>query len=153
MKPFASPLVVCLAAAVVASASAAAEPIEYNRDVRPILAETCFACHGPDSAARQADLRLDKRKSAVESEAIVPGEPDDSEMIARIYATAADEIMPPPKSHKTLTDEAARDAPALGGRRGRVPAALVADCAAAAGAARGEEQAMGPQSDRPFHTG
>ena len=64
--------------------SRAADKLEYNRDIRPILAENCFACHGPDSAARKADLRLDRRDDAVKAEAIVPGKPDDSELIDRI---------------------------------------------------------------------
>ena len=74
---------------------AAAEKVEYNRDIRPIISENCFTCHGPDSAARKADLRLDQRKAAVEAGAIEPGEPDDSEMIARIYAKTAKKRMPP----------------------------------------------------------
>lgn len=57
----------------------------YNRDVRPILAEHCFACHGPDSAARKADLRLDRREVAVESGAIEPGKPDESQLIADLF--------------------------------------------------------------------
>ena len=61
---------------------AAADKLEYNRDIRPILAENCFACHGPDSAARKADLRLDRRDDAVKAEAIVPGKPDESELVA-----------------------------------------------------------------------
>ena len=78
--------------------------LEYNRDVRPILAESCFACHGPDSASRKADLRLDKREEAVESGAITPGKPDDSEIIARILLPESDTaLMPPKKSHKKLT--------------------------------------------------
>ena len=82
----------------------AAEKLKYNRDVRPILAENCFACHGPDSAARKADLRLDQRDQAIELEAIVPGKPDTSEAITRIYLSAdEDGVMPPKKSHKTLT--------------------------------------------------
>ena len=77
--------------------------IEYNRDVRPILSENCFACHGPDSASRKADLRLDKREPAIEAEAIVPGDVEASELVQRIITTDADEVMPPPKSKKTLT--------------------------------------------------
>src|SRR5262245_6369079 len=77
--------------------------LEYNRDIRPILAENCFACHGPDSAARKKDLRLDQRDAAIEAGAIVPGKPTESDLIARIMADNADEVMPPPKSRKTLT--------------------------------------------------
>ncbi len=77
--------------------------LEYNRDIRPILAENCFACHGPDSAARKADLRLDRREAAVEAGAIVPGEPGSSELVARINAKDPKELMPPPKTTKTLT--------------------------------------------------
>jgi hypothetical protein len=77
--------------------------LEYNRDIRPILAENCFACHGPDSAARKADLRLDRREVAVEAGAIVPKEPDSSELIARINAKDPKELMPPPSTTKTLS--------------------------------------------------
>lgn len=77
--------------------------IEYNRDIRPILAEHCFPCHGPDSAARKADLRIDHRDVAIEMKAITPGKPDESGMIHRIFADDATEIMPPPKSNKKLT--------------------------------------------------
>ena len=80
-------------------------PVEYNRDVRPILAENCFACHGPDSAARKADLRLDRREAAIESGSITPGSPDSSELIARINTKDRDQVMPPPKSTKTLKPE------------------------------------------------
>src|SRR4051794_18070974 len=61
-----------------------ADAIEFNRDIRPILSENCFACHGPDSAARKADLRLDRREVAVELGAIVPKDPEASELVARI---------------------------------------------------------------------
>jgi hypothetical protein len=54
----------------------AEDRLEYNRDVRPILADKCFACHGPDSASRKADLRLDQRDAAVTAGALVPGKPD-----------------------------------------------------------------------------
>src|SRR5687768_18212885 len=80
-----------------------AAKLQYNRDVRPILAENCFACHGPDSAARKADLRLDQRQVAVDATAIVPGKPDESELLRRVLSIDADEMMPPPKSNKKLT--------------------------------------------------
>ena len=68
------------------SSARAQEPIGYNRTIRPILAENCFACHGPDSASRKADLRLDKREAAIEAGAIVPGKPGESELIERIIS-------------------------------------------------------------------
>ncbi|MGV3608221.1 MAG: DUF1553 domain-containing protein [Planctomycetaceae bacterium] len=83
----------------------AANPISYNQDVRPILAENCFACHGADSASRKADLRLDKREAAVEATAIVPNKPDESEMIKRILSKDPETIMPPPTSHKQIKPE------------------------------------------------
>jgi hypothetical protein len=86
-----------------AAAASAADKLEYNRDIRPILAENCFACHGPDSAARKGDLRLDKREMAMESTAIVPGNPDKSGLVARIHSDNPDERMPPPESKKELT--------------------------------------------------
>jgi hypothetical protein len=82
-----------------------ADAIEYNRDVRPILADNCFACHGADSAARKADLRLDHRKDAVDSGAIQPQAPEESELIARISTTDPEELMPPPTTGKKLTAE------------------------------------------------
>ena len=65
-------LLICLALSGISGMSQAEDAvapgaIEYNRDVRPILAENCFRCHGPDSASRKADLRLDRREAAVES--------------------------------------------------------------------------------------
>jgi hypothetical protein len=81
----------------------AADTIEYNRDIRPILVENCFSCHGPDTATRKAHLRLDLRDKAVEAQAIVPGSPEKSALVQRIFATDAAEQMPPPRSHKSLT--------------------------------------------------
>src|SRR5947209_12515351 len=85
------------------SVSRAAPPVEYNRDVRPILSDNCFYCHGPDKNQRKAKLRLDQRDSALAKGAIVPGKPDESELINRIFSTVADEQMPPPETHKKLT--------------------------------------------------
>src|SRR3982750_1382585 len=83
-------------------AAFAADTMEYNRDIRPILAENCFACHGPDSAARKADLRLDRREAAVEMLAIVPGKSAESGVVKRINSTNEDEMMPPPQTKKHL---------------------------------------------------
>jgi hypothetical protein len=88
---------------VTVALSTAAADLKYNRDIRPILADNCFSCHGPDSAARKAELRLDQRAAAIDAGAVVPGKPADSEFIRRILSTDADEIMPPPASHKKLT--------------------------------------------------
>src|SRR5690349_16337552 len=84
------------------AAAAAERKVEYNRDVRPILAENCFACHGADSAARKAELRLDKRETAIKS-VIVPGNVEKSPLVDRISSHDVDEMMPPPKTKKTLT--------------------------------------------------
>lgn len=80
-----------------------ADKLKYNKDIRPILSENCFACHGPDSAARKADLRLDKREDAIKFGAIVAGSAEKSPIIERIYSTEKDKVMPSPKSHKVLT--------------------------------------------------
>ena len=77
--------------------------LEFNRDIRPILSANCFSCHGPDAASHQADLRLDEREVAIEFAAIVPGDPDSSEMLRRIASEDDDEVMPPPESKKQLT--------------------------------------------------
>jgi len=84
--------------------ASAGDRLQYNRDVRPILFENCFACHGPDSAARKASLRLDQRDVAVQAGAIEPGNPDESDMIRRIVSMKPDEMMPPPATKKKLTD-------------------------------------------------
>src|SRR5262249_41805984 len=78
------------------TASAADKAVlQYTRDIRPILAENCFPCHGPDSAARKADLRLDRREAAIEAGAITPGDVESSELIARINSPDPKEVMPP----------------------------------------------------------
>jgi len=81
--------------------------LQFNRDVRPILSDHCYACHGPDEHSREAKLRLDKRASALgtneEGAAIVPGKPGLSELVFRIESDEDDEVMPPPKFHKPLS--------------------------------------------------
>src|SRR5437867_8189888 len=79
------------------------EKVSYNRDIRPILSDKCFFCHGPDANKRKAKLRLDVREEAIKKEAFVPGKPDKSELIRRIFTTNTDDLMPPPESHKMLT--------------------------------------------------
>ena len=88
-----------------APAALAQGKYEYNRDIRPILAENCFACHGPDSAARKADLRLDRREDAIASGAIVPGKPGESPLVERLDLDDPVKRMPPEKSHKKLKPE------------------------------------------------
>jgi hypothetical protein len=86
-------------------ASASEGQLQYNRDIRPILFDACLACHGPDSAARQAELRLDQRDAAIDFGAIVPGDAESSELVRRINSDDPDEVMPPPETKKTLTPE------------------------------------------------
>lgn len=90
--------------AMQASDKPVAQKLEYNRDIRPILAENCFACHGPDSAARKGGLRLDMRDQAIKKKALIPGKLKESELVARLHTADGDELMPPPNSHKKLTD-------------------------------------------------
>src|SRR6266849_4152190 len=97
-------VLLCVSVSPAASAwSAGSNPIEFNRDVRPIITENCFACHGPDKNQRKAKLRLDVREIAIEREAFVPGKPDQSKLVERIFTTDTDDVMPPPKSRKQLT--------------------------------------------------
>ena len=77
--------------------------IQFNRDIRPILSENCFACHGPDASKRAAEMRLDQRDDAIAKAAFIPGKPEESEIIRRIFSTDPDTIMPTPDSHKSLT--------------------------------------------------
>jgi cytochrome c553 len=96
----------CLA---VCAGAAAAEPgptaVDFNRDIRPILAENCFYCHGQDGNKRQADLRLDDRAAAVSAGAIVPGNTGASTALERIRSSDPDVQMPPPTSNRKLSDE------------------------------------------------
>ena len=102
-------LLLTLAGASVGLTAMAAEPaIDFNRDVRPILSNTCFACHGPDEKVRKGDLRLDTFEGATgragNAVGLVPGKPGESELLKRIVLDAADaDVMPPKKTGKRLT--------------------------------------------------
>jgi hypothetical protein len=97
------PLALLPCASALLCASAGASEPNYNRDVRPILSENCFLCHGQDPDHRGGDLRLDRREEAVAlrdgAAAIVPGDPDKSEIIRRILSDDPSSIMPPPDAH------------------------------------------------------
>jgi len=80
-------------------------PLDFNRDVRPILSENCFYCHGQDGNKRQGDLRLDDREQAITAGAIVPGKAAESAIVARIHEIDPDVQMPPPKSNRKLSPE------------------------------------------------
>src|SRR6516164_3093064 len=76
--------------------------VEFNRDIRPILSDNCYACHGPDKNARKADLRLDTKDGLLSEDSVVPGKPDDSELYQRLIADDPALRMPAPKTGKSL---------------------------------------------------
>ena len=80
-------------------------PLDFNRDIRPLLAENCFYCHGQDGQKREAELRLDDRAAALAAGAIVPGDAGASTLLERIHSTDPDVLMPPPTSNRRLADE------------------------------------------------
>ena len=87
-----------------------AAPVDFSKEVLPVLSENCFHCHGPDLKARKAELRLDTQAGAFQKNkdgvaAVVPGKPEASELVERIFSHESDEIMPPPKSNRKLTAE------------------------------------------------
>jgi len=93
-----------LFAGIVTAPAFAGGTLKYNRDIRPIIAKHCFACHGPDSAARKADLRLDRPEDPSALKALLPGNPDASPLVARIFSEDPDECMPPPEAKLELTE-------------------------------------------------
>ncbi len=100
----------CLLLLIAFSATHAAEPVVFNRDIRPIFSDNCFACHGFDAKKRKAKLRLDTEEGAYRPNedgvaAIKPGDLAGSDAWVRILSTDPDEQMPPPKSHKKLTPQ------------------------------------------------
>ena len=135
---------------------AGSKPVDFTRDIRPILADKCFKCHGPDARQRKGKLRLDNRRDATApaasgSAAIVPGKLDESELYRRITSDDPDERMPPAKSGKSLSaaevarlktwiEEGAEYQGALGVRRRRSGPTLPAV----------KNAALVPQPDRPL---
>ncbi|MEW5980025.1 MAG: PSD1 and planctomycete cytochrome C domain-containing protein [Acidobacteriota bacterium] len=99
-----------LSIAFIAATAQTADSVRFNRDIRPIMSDTCFRCHGPDKSSRMADLRLDLRDEALKKTEsgiipIVPGKPDESEIVRRVLSDNAVVRMPPDWSHKVLTEK------------------------------------------------
>ena len=102
------PSVAPLLAFALLGAAESADTVRFNRDIRPIMSDTCFHCHGFDPKSRKGSLRLDIRDDALKAGksgaiAIVPGKPDESEVIKRLFTKDEDDVMPNKESHKTLT--------------------------------------------------
>ena len=93
--------------AILLSLPVVVSAVDFSREIRPILSENCFFCHGPDEKKREADLRLDAESAAKKDRdgviAVVPGDPGKSALIQRLLSTDPDEVMPPPKQHKTIS--------------------------------------------------
>ncbi|HCP11299.1 MAG TPA: hypothetical protein DIT89_03105, partial [Planctomycetaceae bacterium] len=96
-----------LSSAACSAQDTTANTVEFNRDIRPILSDNCFFCHGPDKNKRQADLRLDTESGLLgtggTTGAVIPGKPDESPLLQRILTADPDAHMPPPATGKTLT--------------------------------------------------
>ncbi len=109
-RPSLCTLTLALSGAAISTVFAAGTgDIDFNRDIQPILADNCYHCHGPDSAARKAGLRLDRKEGALGKNEdglamITPGNPEKSEVIARIFSKDPDDVMPSVKSNRTLTE-------------------------------------------------
>lgn len=109
-KPSGLGIGTCVSIVLAFTAHTNADSVSFNDDIRPILSENCYACHGPDAESREADLRLDIEAHAFESHgkydpAIVRGNPAESPLYQRITTSDQDDVMPPPNSHKSLTNE------------------------------------------------
>src|SRR6266536_2193391 len=91
----------------VSAVAATKGTVDFDRDIRSILSDNCFACHGPDEKERKAKFRLDRKDDAFKplksgGFALVPGQPEKSDLIARVTTRDEDDLMPPPKSGKKL---------------------------------------------------
>ena len=97
--------IVALLLSLLPARAADVPAVDFNRDVRPVLSDHCYACHGPDANKRKAGLRLDQQEFAFRElksgeHAIVPGSPDQSALVWRVTNTDPDELMPPEESHR-----------------------------------------------------
>ena len=128
-----------------------ARDVEFNRDIRPILSENCYACHGPDKNQRKAKLRLDDRDSAVGTRPSSRASPTRASWWLGSSSDDAEQVMPPPATHKTLSAAQKDAAQAMDRPGGRVPGALGLCAAGRAGRAHRQEQGLGPQPDRRVH--
>ena len=108
IRPSEIALACCLAVSMACHVTStwAAPPVSFDRDIRPILSDKCFACHGPDEHAREADLRLDLRDEAVDHGSLIPGDAE-SELLQRIVSEDEDLRMPPPHTQKEISAEEA----------------------------------------------
>jgi len=105
-----SSIAICAALLWGSSAFSQESSIDFNRDIRPILSGKCFQCHGPDEGALKGKLRLDRREDAIKGGksgelAIVAGKPEASQILRRVVATDSNEVMPPPKTGKAVTEK------------------------------------------------
>ena len=104
-------VLLCSAASTGFAWQAKTDPVDFNRDIKPLLSDRCFSCHGPDETARVTDVRFDKRQSVLETESgsglavIHAGQPDRSELIQRIESADPDQKMPPPDAQTSLSDD------------------------------------------------
>ncbi|MEI6467747.1 MAG: c-type cytochrome domain-containing protein, partial [Verrucomicrobiota bacterium] len=93
---------IALGLMLLAAARVASAPVDFNREVRPILSDKCYHCHGPDESGRKAKLRFDTKEGALrvhnDTVVIVPGKSAESEIIFRVASTDAEEVMPPPEA-------------------------------------------------------
>ena len=103
------PFVVLASSTALAVGATDAPKVDFNRDIRPILSENCFYCHGQDATHREAKLRLDDRESAIaprdDHVVLAPGKPEESELLFRLLSKDEEEQMPPPTTNKHVTPE------------------------------------------------
>ena len=133
------------------STAGAANPVDFQREIRPLLSNACFRCHGPDDQARKGKLRLDSREHAVKGgrsgdPAFVPGKANEGEAIRRMLSTDPKKMMPPPNAAKKLTPWKSSWSSA-GSRPGRTISNTGPSCRRAARGAEGQGCRLGAQSD------